>query len=83
MPYGTPEQFGPYFASIMQAAAMGYMGAQNSPPMVGMSGFMTNNAHPTSTQTHGGARSDAGVKHEADGSDGSDGSDDYKLDARA
>jgi hypothetical protein len=50
--------------------------------MVGMSGFMTNNAHPTSTQTHGGARSDAGVKHEADGSDGSDGSDDYKLDAR-
>ena len=82
MPYGTPEQFGPYFASIMQAAAMGYMGAQNAPPMVGMSGFMTNNAHPTSTQTHGGARSDAGVKHEADGSDGSDGSDDYKLDAR-
>jgi hypothetical protein len=43
---------------------------------------MTNNAHPTSTQTHRGAQSDAGVKHEGDGSDGSDGSDDYKLDAR-
>ena len=44
-PHGVPiapEQLSPYFASIMQAAALGYMCAPNTSPIVGMSGFVAN-----------------------------------------
>jgi len=82
-PYGVPfapEQLSPYFASIMQAAALGYMGAPNTSPIVGMSGFVANsNAHVANDATLSKLGGKKGPS--TDNSDGSDGSDDYKLEA--
>ena len=84
MPF-TTEQFGTmqaHFASIMQAAAMGYMGQQNTNPMMGTSGFISGAsgkvpAHHSQGKGHNKAVTSArDAKNTDNGSDGSDKSDD-------
>lgn len=82
-PYGVPiapEQLSPYFASIMQAAALGYMCAPNTSPIVGMSGFVANSNAGVGADAPRAKIDDKKVPSN-DTSDGSDGSDDYKLEA--
>jgi hypothetical protein len=89
MPF-TTEQFGTmqaHFASIMQAAAMGYMGQQNANPMTGTSGFISGGAsgktpaHNSQGKGHNKAVTSArDVKNADNGSDGSDKSDDGQED---
>ena len=85
----TTEQFGTmqaHFASIMQAAAMGYMGQQNANPMMGTSGFISGTSskvpvHASQSKCHSKAVTSARDAKNADnGSDGSDKSDDGQED---
>jgi len=87
MPF-SKEQFSSmqaHFASIMQAAALGYMAQPNGNPMNGMSGFMSgaNGKIPVPASGHNKAvTSQREGKNVDNGSDGSDKSDDGEDGAR-